>query len=107
MADRYLGPERRHHRVFVTRNTEYHFRDDRCVAVRDLRSKKWLVSHLAVDRRLTGGVRMVASGCAIPTSAPPKIGESLYFADDGRELVTSALTSIGRPDPSCVQAYPG
>src|SRR5271155_1029409 len=24
---RYAGPERRRHRVYVTRNTEYHFRD--------------------------------------------------------------------------------
>ena len=28
----YEGPERRIHRVFVTRNTEYHVRQDRCVA---------------------------------------------------------------------------
>jgi hypothetical protein len=106
MANRYLGPERRHHRVYVTRNTEYHFRDDVCVAVRDVKSKQWLAAHLAVDRRLTGGVRMVASGCAIPTSAPPKIGESLYFGDEGRELVTSALCSVDRPGPQLVSAYP-
>lgn len=106
MANRYSGPERRHHRVYVTRNTEYHFRDDVCVAVRDVRSKQWLESHLAVDRRLTGGVRMVASGCAIPTSAPPKLGESLYFGDEGRELVTSALCSVARPERAVVRAYP-
>ena len=48
MAVGYLGPERRRHRAYVTRNTEYHFRDDVCVAVRDVKSRKWLVSHLAV-----------------------------------------------------------
>ena len=34
----YRGPERRRHRVFVTRNTEYHFRDGFCIAVRDRRT---------------------------------------------------------------------
>ena len=33
----YQGPDRRIHRVFVTRNTEYHVRAGVCVAVRDLR----------------------------------------------------------------------
>jgi hypothetical protein len=105
MEHRYSGPERRRHRVYVTRNTEYHFRDEVCVAVRDLKTQRWLVSHLAVERRLSGGVRMVAGGCAVPTSAPPKVGESLYFGDDGRELVTSALCSVERPEPEVVKAY--
>jgi len=105
MEDRYFGPERRRHRVYVTRNTEYHFRDDTCVAVRDLKTQQWLVSHLAVERRLSGGVRMVAGGCAVPTSAPPRVGESLYFGEDGRELVTSALRSVERPDPETVRTY--
>ncbi|MFO0673294.1 MAG: hypothetical protein U0235_27385 [Polyangiaceae bacterium] len=29
-----FGPDRRRHRVYVTKNTEYHFRDGFCVAVR-------------------------------------------------------------------------
>jgi hypothetical protein len=107
MAECYSGPERRRHRVYVTRNTEYHFRDDICVAVRDKKTQKWLISHLAVERRLGGGVRVVANGCAVPTSAPPRVGESLYFDDEGRELVTSALLRVARPEPECVRAYPG
>ncbi len=31
-----VGSERRIHRVFVTKNTEYHVRWQTCVAVRDL-----------------------------------------------------------------------
>ena len=46
-------PERRRHRVYVTRNTEYHFRDGFCVAVRDRRSGDFLQGHLAVQRRRT------------------------------------------------------
>jgi len=106
MAVGYLGPERRRHRAYVTRNTEYHFRDDVCVAVRDIKSRKWLVSHLAVDRRLSGGVRVIVSGCAVPTCAPPKVGESLYFGEEGRELVTSALCRVERPEREVVRTYP-
>ena len=105
MENSYIGPERRRYQVYVTRNTEYHFRDDVCVAVRDLKTRQWLPAHLAVERRLSGGVRMVPGGCAIPTSAPPKLGESLYFGDDGRELVTSALRGVERPERDVVAAY--
>ena len=53
----YRGPERRRHRIFVTRNTEYHFRDDVCVAVRDRRTGSFLQGHLALCRPLHGGIR--------------------------------------------------
>ncbi|HLV67772.1 MAG TPA: hypothetical protein VKY73_18255 [Polyangiaceae bacterium] len=102
----YAGTERRIHRLYVTRNTEYHFRGDRCVAVRDRKTETWLPAHLAIDRRLSGGVRLLASGCAVPTESPPVVGESLYFGDDGRELVTSAVCDIRRPQPEIVELYP-
>ncbi len=38
----YAGPDRRRHRVYVTKNTEYHFRDGFCVAVRDRRTGDFL-----------------------------------------------------------------
>jgi len=82
----YAGPERRRNRVFVTKNTEYHFRGDRCVAVRDRRSSKWLPSHLAIGRRLSGGVHFHKNGAAVPVCDLPSVGEALYFADDGRAI---------------------
>ncbi|HEX3773112.1 MAG TPA: hypothetical protein VHV51_01540 [Polyangiaceae bacterium] len=102
----YSGQERRVHRMYVTRNTEYHFRGDTCVAVRDLRSGRFLQSHLAVKRTLSGGVKYQANGTALPSCAPPKVGEALYFGDDGRELVTSICSSIERPERRLVDAYP-
>jgi hypothetical protein len=99
-------PERRRHRLFVTRNTEYHFRDTVCVAVRDRRSGNWLPSHLALHRKVSGRVRFHPNGIAIPDPGDPEIGEALYFGDDGRELVTSLLTSIERPAKVLVLAYP-
>lgn len=104
--DGYRGPERRRHRVYVTRNSEYHFRDGCCVAVRDLRTRKFLPSHLAVRRRLSGGVRITQGGTCIPTLGEPQLGEALYFGDDGRELITSALCGVERPEETVVSSYP-
>lgn len=107
----YSGPERRQHRVYVTRNTEYHFRDRTCVAVRDRKTRQFLPSHLAIQRTLSGGVRYHSNGCAVPSFAPPQVGEALYFEEgqgegSTRELVTSLCSSIERPEPRLVASYP-
>ena len=105
-SSNYRGPERRRHRVYVTRNTEYHFRDDLCLAVRDRRTGSWLPSHLAVKRKLTGGLRVNRNGTALPTWEEPLVGESLYFGEEEeRELITSALTSVERPTQDIVSHY--
>ena len=100
------GHERRQHRMYVTRNTEYHFRGEVCVAVRDRKTGRFLPSHLAMQRRLSGGVKYQSNGSAIPSCAPPQVGEALYFGDDGRELVTSLCSSIERPERRVVASYP-
>src|SRR5688500_4233875 len=102
----YRGPERRVHRTYVTRNTEYHFRGDRCVAVRDLRTGQWLLGHAAVNRKLSGGVRFHGNGTAVPSFQAPGIGDALYFDDsDGGELITSALARVQRPSKGDVSSY--
>jgi len=105
--DPYSGHDRRQHRVYVTRNTEYHFRGQTYIAVRDRKTGRFLQSHLAVQRTLSGGVKYQENGTAIPSCAAPQVGEALYFGDDGRELVTSLCSSIERPEPRLVAAYPG
>lgn len=100
------GPERRRHRVYVTRNTEYHFRDGFCVAVRDRRSGDFLQGHLAVSRRVHGGLKFFPNGAIFPNPGDPKPGEALYFAADGRDLVTSPIERIERPAKEIVEAYP-
>lgn len=99
-------PERRRHRVYVTRNTEYHFRDGFCVAVRDRRTGDFLQGHLAVQRRLHGGLRFFSNGAIVPNAGEPQPGEALYFAAEGRDLVTSPVEKIERPAKTIVQAYP-
>jgi hypothetical protein len=102
----YAGPERRRHRVYITRNTEYHVRDRCCVAVRDRRTGELLHGHLALHRRVEGGLRFFDNGAIAPNPGEPRQGESIYFAGDGRELVTSPLEATGRPDREMVSGYP-
>jgi hypothetical protein len=102
----YQGPERRRHRVYVTRNTEYHFRDGFCVAVRDRRTGDFLHGHLALARRVHGGLRFFTNGAIAPNPGEPLPGESLYFATDGRDLVTSPVEQIERPCKELMTAYP-
>jgi hypothetical protein len=106
LTSRYKGPERRRHRVYVTRNTEYHFRDGFCVAVRDRRTGEFLQGHLALHRRVQGGLKFFDNGGIAPNAGDPQPGESLYFASDGRDLVTSPLEGVERPHRAVVSGYP-
>src|SRR5579871_1397607 len=102
----YRGPDRRRHRVYVTRNTEYHVRDGFCVAVRDRQSGNFMHGHLALSRRIHGGLKFFESGGIAANPGDPRPGESLYFASEGRDLVTSALEGVERPSKDLVTAYP-
>lgn len=99
------GQDRRRHRVMVTRNTEYHFRDKLCVAVRDRRSGEFMQGHLALKRELEGGVHRVTNGTLIPRENEPSVGDALYFLADGLDLVTSPLLRVDRPDRETVKTY--
>lgn len=102
----FKGPERRRHRVYVTRNTEYHFRDGFCVAVRDRKSGSFVPGHLALRRRFNGGIRFYLNGAIVPNLGDPKPGEALFFSHSGRDLITSPVETIDRPAKDVVQAYP-
>ena len=102
----YEGPDRRRHRVYVTKNTEYHFRDGFCVAVRDRRTGDFLHGHLDLRRRIHGGLKFFLNGAIVPNPGEPRVGEALYFATDGRDLVTSPLENVERPSKEIVSAYP-
>ena len=98
--------DRRRHRVYVTKNTEYHFRDGYCVAVRDRRSGEFLHGHLALRRRVHGGIKFYLTGAIVPNPGEPRTGEALFFSSEGRDLVTSPLEGVERPSKSLVAAYP-
>jgi hypothetical protein len=92
--------------MYMTRNTEYHFRDGVCVAVRDRRTGDWLPGHLALRRQLFGGLRFFMNGGLLPNPGEPAVGEALFFGEGGRDLVTSPLQSVERPSPEMVAQYP-
>lgn len=97
--------ERRVHRVYVTRTTEYHLRGTTCVAVKDRRTGRPCASHLALRARLSGSVRGGDAG--IPVTAPdaPDIGDQLLFRGSGRDLVSAPVLSIERPSRPTVSTY--
>jgi hypothetical protein len=101
----YDGPDRRIHRVFVTRNTEYHVRQSTCVAVRDRESGQWLGTHFALAQPIAGAIRFFESGGLAATPGLPQVGESMYFEKAGRDLVTSSVISVERPRAEVVQKY--
>lgn len=100
------GSERRVHRVFVTRNTEYHVRRDVCVAVKDRRSGEWLRAHIALRQRVQGGIKFTRSGGIQANFTGAHVGESLFFSAEGRDLVTSPVLCIDRPERQVVTNYP-
>ncbi|MFW5739881.1 MAG: hypothetical protein ACOC1F_05905 [Myxococcota bacterium] len=102
----YRGVERRRHQVYVTRNTEYHFRDGLCVAVRDKRTGAWLSDHVALHRPVSGSLKFYPNGAIRPNIGKPRMGEALFFATGGRDLVTSPLVDVERPPKAVVATYP-
>jgi hypothetical protein len=104
-TDGYAGPERRRHRVYVTKNTEYHFRDGFCVAVRDRKTGDFLHGHLALRRRVQGAIRFLRDGGIRANPGEPQTGEALYFSADGRDLLTSPLERVERPNRELISAY--
>ncbi len=102
----YRGRERRMRVMYVTRNTEYHFNGQRCVAVRERSSGSWLLTHPALNRPLSGSVRYNRDREAYPTLEGPRVGDGLLFATDGPDVVTSDLEAIARPAKATVSAYP-
>jgi hypothetical protein len=106
----YKGSDRRRHRVYVTRNTEYHLRDGVCVAVRDRQSNSWRSAHIALNLKLEGGVKIYPNGAVIPNIAVPTVGDAMYFSDrtpsgEERQIVTSRVEKIDRPEKAIVAQY--
>ncbi|HEX4337911.1 MAG TPA: hypothetical protein VH062_18505 [Polyangiaceae bacterium] len=104
--DRYRGQERRSRVMYVTRNTEYHFKGPRCVAVRERVSGSWLLTHPALNRVISGSIRFNRNKEAYPTLETPRVGEGLLFASGGPDVITSNLEAIARPAKATVSAYP-
>lgn len=104
--ENYRGLDRRRHRILITENTEYHFRDGLCIAVRDRQTGEWMTDHVALLRPVSGSLQILPNGAIRPNIGPPRIGEALFFATGGRDLITSPLLHEKRPSKHVVDAYP-
>jgi hypothetical protein len=107
----YQGNERRRHHIYVTRNTEYHLRDNICVAVRDRRSRTFRSIHMALNLKVEGGVKILSNGTMVPNIENPAVGDAIFFNRvdvDGieRQIVTSRVERIDRPSKRDVMLYP-
>jgi hypothetical protein len=99
----YDGPDRRIHKIFVTRNTEYHLRRDVCVGVRDRRTGAWVPGHDALHRTVAGSLTFLPNGGYSGDAAFPGVGEALCFQGTG--LVTGAVVAVERPARDVVTGY--
>jgi hypothetical protein len=92
-----MSINRRRHRLFVTRHTEYHLRSDECVGVRDRESGQWLRHHAALRLR---AIRLPPNGHDVQW-----VGRRIQFWGLGTDVVTSPVVSIGRPPRDSVERY--
>ena len=97
--------ERRIHHVFVTQNTEYHVRRDRCVGVRDRRSGEWKAEHGALQRRVAAAVTLLANGSLTAQGGLPTPGQRIIF-DGESSVLTGPVIAIERPAKTLVMDYP-
>ncbi len=99
----YDGPERRRHKQMRTRNSEYHFRDNICVGVRDPSSGEWSLNHRALGLELLGGIEFKNDGTCKVNFEGVEIGQQMCFSND---LMTTAIVAIDRPPREVVATYP-
>lgn len=98
----YTGKERRIHKVYVTRNSEYHVRAGLCVAVKP-RKGSWITDHEAVAMKLVAHMKV---GTLLPLLDTPKLGNRLYFSVGKDDVLTSPVVAIIRPPKAVVAEYP-
>jgi hypothetical protein len=107
--DSYAGPERRHRRVFVTNNHEYHCLDDVCIAVRDVTTEAFLRKHPAMGKTVSSALRLGPGGVQSTASpAEARTGERIHLVegvDDLQYVLTSPLKKIERPMPDVIAQY--
>ncbi len=88
---------RRRHRVFATKHTEYHLRCDECVAVRDRLTGTWLRKHAALRLRALH---------LPPLGADAEwIGHRLQFWGRATDVLTSPVTEVRRPELAALPHY--
>src|SRR5262245_8953880 len=97
--------ERRRHKCFVTRNREYHTRDNLVVAVRDRTTGEFVKDHSALLGSVEGALREKEELSFVEGLAGVQPGDALCIYRGERSLVTSAVQRIERPPKEIVNRY--
>ena len=92
-----LSINRRRHRVFITRHTEYHLREDECVGVRDRESGIWLRDHAALRLR---ALRLPPVG-----HDHAWLGRRIQFWGSRADVLTSTVVEVLRPIKESIPRY--
>ncbi|MBC8072497.1 MAG: hypothetical protein IAG13_29510 [Deltaproteobacteria bacterium] len=92
-----MSLNRRRHRLFVTRHTEYHLRADECVGVRDRESGAWLRDHAALRLH---AIKLPPTG-----HDHVWLGQRIQFWSSNTDVVTSPVVAVGRPGRDCLDHY--
>jgi hypothetical protein len=92
-----MSANRRRHRLFVTRNTEYHLRADECVGVRDRETGSWMRDHAALRLH---AIKLPPTG-----HDHAWLGLRIQFWSSNTDVVTSPVVAVGRPGRDCLDHY--
>lgn len=92
-----MSKDRRRHRMFATKHTEYHLRGDECVGVRDRSSGLWLVDHAALRLRALRLPPMGQDG--------EWVGRRIQFWSSKMDVLTSPVVDTARPERKLIPAY--
>jgi hypothetical protein len=99
--------EKRKHRMFVTRNTEYHLKNGTCVGIRSRSTGDWLMHARALGARLIGTISSHDKKNAKPvTWLLPEVGDNLILlSSTGVDIVTTKVRGIHRPPIQALKYY--
>ena len=92
--------DRRQNSMMLTRNTEYHIRNRECVGVRDRKTGNWLGRHPALRAWLLGGMDRKKNVYPVPLK-----GARLLFARGTKDILTSPLEDVSRPEKLALERY--
>ena len=99
--------EKRKHKVYITRNTEYHLRDNVCVGVRNRRTGDWILVTAAIGATLVGGLHQTPQKEVTFADYPwVMVGDSLLFLSlRGTDVLTTKVEQVQRPCKEVLRFY--
>jgi len=99
--------EKRRHKLYVTKNTEYHVKDNVCVGIRNRATGDWIMVSRAIGAVLIGGLHQ-AGEHEVNFSSYPWLEKGdclLFITDGGHDIVTTRVEQVDRPSRQSIRYY--